>query len=69
MLDDAFFNVEDWINSELALEFAEQEEIAFTSATAAKKPKGFLAYESPMKMTRPVRLANFSTLLPVRLPA
>lgn len=30
MLDDAFFNVEAWINSELATEFAEQEEIAFT---------------------------------------
>ncbi|ELU2857926.1 phage major capsid protein, partial [Escherichia coli] len=46
MLDDAFFNVEDWINSELALEFAEQEEIAFTSGDGSKKPKGFLAYES-----------------------
>ena len=31
MLDDAFFNVEAWINSELATEFAEQEEIAFTT--------------------------------------
>lgn len=46
MLDDAFFNVEAWINSELALEFAEQEEIAFTSGDGSKKPKGFLAYES-----------------------
>lgn len=36
MLDDAFFNVEDWINSELALEFAEQEEIAFTSGDGSK---------------------------------
>ena len=46
MLDDAFFNVESWINSELAREFAEQEEIAFTSGDGDKKPKGFLAYES-----------------------
>lgn len=46
MLDDAFFNVEDWINSELAIEFAEQEEIAFTSGNGTKKPKGFLAYAS-----------------------
>ncbi|MBJ4197312.1 MULTISPECIES: phage major capsid protein, partial [Enterobacteriaceae] len=46
MLDDAFFNVEAWINSELATEFAEQEEIAFTSGDGTKKPKGFLAYES-----------------------
>ncbi len=41
MLDDAFFNVEDWINSELAVEFSEQEEIAFTSGNGTKKPKGF----------------------------
>ncbi|MGC6580444.1 phage major capsid protein, partial [Escherichia coli] len=41
-----FFNVEAWINSELATEFAEQEEIAFTSGDGTKKPKGFLAYES-----------------------
>lgn len=46
MLDDVFFNVEAWINSELATEFAEQEEIAFTSGDGTKKPKGFLAYES-----------------------
>ncbi|ADU71549.1 phage major capsid protein [Pantoea sp. At-9b] len=49
MLDDAFFNVEDWINSELAIEFAEQEEIAFTSGDGTKKPKGFLAYASSLE--------------------
>lgn len=48
MLDDPFFNVEDWINSELAIEFAEQEEIAFTSGNGTKKPKGFLAYASSL---------------------
>jgi HK97 family phage major capsid protein len=48
MLDDAFFNVEDWINSELAVEFSEQEEIAFTSGNGTKKPKGFLAYASTL---------------------
>ncbi|HEO9146092.1 TPA: phage major capsid protein [Enterobacter asburiae] len=48
MLDDAFFNVEDWINSELATDFAEQEEIAFTSGNGTKKPKGFLAYASSL---------------------
>lgn len=55
MLDDAFFNVEDWINSELAIEFAEQEEIAFTSGNGTKKPKGFLAYASSLAddKTRP----------------
>ncbi|WP_127958082.1 phage major capsid protein [Serratia microhaemolytica] len=46
MLDDAFFNVESWLNSELANEFSEKEEIAFTLGDGAKKPKGFLAYDS-----------------------
>lgn len=46
MLDDGFFNVEEWINSELALEFAEQEEVAFTTGNGTLKPKGFLAYPS-----------------------
>lgn len=48
MLDDVFFNAEDWINSELAIEFAEQEEIAFTNGNGTKKPKGFLAYASSL---------------------
>ena len=48
MLDDAFFNVEDWINRELAVEFSEQEEIAFTNGNGTKKPKGFLAYASSL---------------------
>ncbi|WJM83220.1 phage major capsid protein [Pectobacterium brasiliense] len=48
MLDDAFFNVESWINSELATEFSEQEEIAFTIGNGTKKPKGFLAYASSL---------------------
>ncbi|EJF21544.1 MULTISPECIES: phage major capsid protein [unclassified Citrobacter] len=59
MLDDAFFNVEDWINSELAIEFAEQEEIAFTSGNGTKKPKGFLAYAS---MLDPDKTRAFGTL-------
>ncbi|MBK0003166.1 phage major capsid protein [Erwinia sp. S38] len=48
MLDDGFFNVEEWINSELALEFAEQEEVAFTTGNGRLKPKGFLAYPSAL---------------------
>lgn len=59
MLDDAFFNVEDWINSELAIEFAEQEEIAFTSGNGTKKPKGFLAYASTID---PDKTRAFGTL-------
>lgn len=45
MLDDAFFNVEQWLTNELQIEFAEREEGAFTSGDGTKKPKGFLAYD------------------------
>jgi HK97 family phage major capsid protein len=48
MLDDAFFNVESWINSELAQGFSEAEEIAFTTGDGSDKPKGFLAYASAL---------------------
>lgn len=44
MLDDAFFNVEQWLSSELQLEFSEKEEAAFTKGDGTNKPKGFLAY-------------------------
>lgn len=49
MLDDAFFDVENFIVSELTQEFAEQEEIAFTLGDGSKKPKGLLAYGSDIK--------------------
>ncbi len=52
MLDDVFFNAESWINSELASEFSEQEEIAFTSGSGTKKPKGFLAYSSTAEIDK-----------------
>lgn len=66
MLDDAFFNVEAWINSELATEFAEQEEIAFTSGDGTKKPKGSWRMNPPMKPIRSGRSANFSILYPAK---
>lgn len=46
MLDDVFFNAESWLAAELAEEFAEQEEVAFTTGNGTNKPKGFLAYTS-----------------------
>ncbi len=46
MLDDGFFNVEQFIVSELTQEFAEQEESAFTHGNGQNKPKGLLAYGS-----------------------
>lgn len=66
MLDDAFFNVEAWINSELATEFAEQEEIAFTTGDGTKKPKGFWRMNPLMKPIRSGRSANFSILYPAK---
>lgn len=42
MLDDAFFNVEDFISSNLATEFAQKEGAAFILGDGVNKPKGFL---------------------------
>lgn len=44
MLDDAFFNAEQFIENECTLTFAEMEGAAFTTGDGTKKPKGFLAY-------------------------
>jgi HK97 family phage major capsid protein len=43
MLDDAFFDVEAWIASELATEFAAAEGAAFISGNGSNRPRGFLA--------------------------
>lgn len=45
-LDDMYFDAEGWLTSELALEFSEKENAAFTSGDASNKPKGFLDYTS-----------------------
>ena len=44
MLDDAQFDVEGWLASEIAREFAVAEGAAFVSGNGANKPKGFLTY-------------------------
>ncbi|MCB5226207.1 phage major capsid protein [Alishewanella sp. 16-MA] len=44
MLDDVFFNAESWLSSEVATDFAEKENLAFTSGDGTLKPKGLLAY-------------------------
>jgi HK97 family phage major capsid protein len=43
MLDDAAFDVEAWLASEIAVEFARAEGAAFVSGNGTNKPKGFLA--------------------------
>lgn len=54
-LDDVFFNVENWINRELAEAFSGQEEAAFTSGDGDKKTKGFMTYATSVEddKTRP----------------
>lgn len=44
MLDDVFFNAEQFIIDECATEFARAEGAAFVSGDGVKKPKGFLSY-------------------------
>lgn len=44
MLEDVFFNAEQWITDEVATEFARVEGAAFVSGDGTKKPKGFLSY-------------------------
>ena len=43
MLDDAAFDVEAWLASEIAMEFAKAEGAAFVSGNGTNKPKGFLS--------------------------
>jgi HK97 family phage major capsid protein len=43
MLDDAAFDVEAWLASEIATEFARAEGAAFVSGNGTSRPKGFLA--------------------------
>lgn len=44
MLEDVFFNAEQWIVDEVSSEFARAEGAAFISGDGTKKPKGFLSY-------------------------
>lgn len=44
MLDDAQFDVESWLASEIAQEFARAEGAAFISGNGTNRPKGFLTY-------------------------
>jgi HK97 family phage major capsid protein len=44
MLDDAFFNIEDWLTTEQQTDFTEQEEAAFSYGNGINKPKGLFAH-------------------------
>lgn len=43
MLDDAAFDLEAWLSSEIAMEFARAEGAAFVTGTGVNQPKGFLS--------------------------
>ena len=43
MLDDAAFDVEDWLAGEIAAEFAKAEGAAFVNGTGVNRPRGFLS--------------------------
>lgn len=43
MLDDAAFDLEGWLASEIAMEFARAEGAAFVNGSGVNRPKGFLA--------------------------
>ncbi len=49
MLDDAAFDVEEWLAGEIATEFARAEGQAFVSGTGVNQPRGFL--KSPVAAT------------------
>jgi len=44
MLDDAAFDVENWLAGEIATEFAKAEGAAFVNGNGTNRPKGFLTY-------------------------
>jgi HK97 family phage major capsid protein len=59
MLDGAAFDVEGWLASEIAIEFAKAEGTAFVTGNGTNKPRGFLA--SPVSAT-PDTARPFGTL-------
>ena len=55
MLDDAAFDVEAWLSSEIATEFARAEGAAFVLGSGTGRPKGFLTFPTAVTsdLTRP----------------
>lgn len=46
MLDDAYFNVAEWLSEEVAIEFSEREGEAFINGNGKHKPRGLLGYDT-----------------------
>lgn len=66
MLDDAFFNVEAWINSELGPNLPNRKKLPLPPVMAPRSQKGSWRMNPPMKPIRFVRSVNFSILYPVK---
>ncbi len=62
MLDDAAFNLEEWLAGEIATEFAKAEGAAFISGNGTNQPRGFLAAptSTAADTTRPFGTLQFS---------
>ncbi|MFM5949395.1 MAG: phage major capsid protein, partial [Novosphingobium sp.] len=62
MLDDAAFDLEEWLAGEIATEFAKAEGAAFINGTGTNQPKGFLGAptSNAADATRPFGTLQFS---------
>ncbi|MFM5953147.1 MAG: phage major capsid protein [Novosphingobium sp.] len=62
MLDDAAFDLEEWLSNEIATEFARAEGAAFVNGTGTNQPKGFLgaATSNAADATRPFGTLQFT---------
>jgi predicted phage gp36 major capsid-like protein len=53
MLDDAAFDLESWLASEIAMEFARAEGTAFVNGNGTNQPRGFLPRRPARRVMRP----------------
>lgn len=53
LLDDAQFDIQDWLGGEVADTFAQQEGIAFLAGDGVNKPQGLLTYQDPATPIHP----------------
>jgi HK97 family phage major capsid protein len=63
MLDDAFFDVESWLGTEVNQEFTEQEEAAFSYGNGVGKPKGLFAFATEAKGDKDLTFGKLQHLL------
>lgn len=69
MLDDAAFDVEAWLASEIATEFARAEGAAFVAGSGVNRPLGFLSAPNSSRWTGCGRSGRCSTSRPARWAA